>query len=214
MLRSLSVFVFLLLSGCGVDTSSSVSDSTQTTNTTTTGTTTTQTDDEQQTTDTNVSADTTDETVNLAENSLFDTNGAEYDPNACNANIYRVAADASYSGTKQGENGATLFYVDGQGLWIGSEHLEAEPENRDKTWVTLFYKSFPDPASLNQQGETSYTMDGVFQISYDIAWSDESIAGVDNKVYVQSANGEKPSCYRTYLNKVDGSQLEVTKVYR
>ena len=213
MFRNVWVLFIFLFVGCGVDTSSSVSDPTSTT-TATTGTTTTQPVDQQQMVDTNVSTDVNNTDVNPAENSLFDTNGAEYDLNACQANLYRVAADASYSGTKQGENGATLFYIDGQGLWIGSEHLEAEPEKRDKTWVTLFYKSFPDPASLGLQGETSYTMDGVFQISYDIAWSDESISGIDNKVYVQSANGDKPSCYRMYLNKEIGSQIEVTKVYR
>ena len=208
-------FVSLFFVACGVDTSSSVSDpkANKPVSQTTPGGV-TQPVDGQQTSDTNVSTDVNNTNVDHAKNSLFDTNGAEYDPYACNGNLYRVASDASYSGTKSGENGATLFPVNGQGLWIGSEHLEAEPENKDKTWVMLFYKAFPDPASLGVQGSTSYTMNGVFQISYDIAWSDTSISGVDNKVYVQSANGKKPSCYRMYLNQVDGSKLEVTKVYR
>lgn len=153
------------------------------------------------------------------DDSIFDSEDAEEDPNACNPNSYRFARDASFGGSGEGENGAGLFFVNGQGLWIGSEHLEADATNRDKTWVTLFYKSFPSPSLLNQQGSTSYLMQGVFLLSYDIAWSDASIPGVDNTVYVQSANfdvenGEKPKCYRAVLNSTIGSQIEVTKVYR
>ena len=215
---TLLLFVVLLFTACNVDTSSSSSSKTVVNNNldTTNDTPVVNPGEDSQTSDTNVSTDvnTTTDVDAIKAKSLFDTTNAEYDPNACNGNMYRVASDASYSGQKSGENGSSLFYVDGQGLWIGSEHLEPDPENSDKTWVLLYYKSFPDPNSLGLQGSTSYTMDGVFQISYDIAWSDESISGIDNKVYVQSENGEKPSCYRTYLDKVIGSQLEVTKVYR
>jgi len=216
--------VAIIFIGCGVDTSSSTSSNNiinqeQNVNTNQeTGTGVNPGGNNQQNPDTNVSVDINN-SANAIENSMFDTTNAVYDSSACNANIYRVASDASYGGSKSGENGSGLFQAtdssgNTQGLWIGSEHLEAEPDKRKKTWVILYYKSFPDPSSLNTQGETSYTMDGVFQLSYDIAWSDKSINGIDNKVYVQSANGEKPSCYRIYLDKEIGSQLEVTKVYR
>jgi hypothetical protein len=216
-LKYFLLFVVLLFTSCGVDTSSSSSSKVVNNSSDTTDDTpvVNPIGDSQQTDDTNVSTDvnTTTDVDAIKAKSLFDTADAEYDPNACNGNMYRVASDASYSGQKAGENGSSLFYVNGQGLWIGSEHLEPDPENSKKTWVYIYYKSFPDPNSLGLQGSTSYTMSGVFQISYDIAWGDSSIDGIDNKVYVQSQKGEKPSCYRMYL-KETGSQIEVTKVYR
>ncbi len=146
--------------------------------------------------------------------SIFDTVNAIYDPNACNANFYRVASDASYAGDETGENGSSFFVVQGQGLEIRSEHLEVEVEQLDKTWVTLYYKAFPDPTQLNKRGLTSYKMDGFFYITYDLAWSDETIAGLDNTMYVKSANGTKPLCYRLVLDTAIGSQIDVQKVYR
>lgn len=152
---------------------------------------------------------------------IFDCKNAVLDKNACDVNRYNLASDASYGGSKDGENGASSFKVDNEGLWIQSGHLEAEPSKKDRTWVHLYYKKFPDSykSALGNQGDASYVMKGVFMLSYDIAWSDESISGIDNVLYVQSSNydkdgGEKPSCYRTTLNNVSGSKIDVTKVYR
>lgn len=147
--------------------------------------------------------------------SIFDTDNAIYDANACNAAAaYRTASDASYGGDEIGENGAAFFIIDGQGLQIRSEHLESETADLDKTWVTLFYKSFPDSTNLNIQGAAGYKMEGVFYLFYDIAWSDESIGGIDNTLYVQSYKDKKPVCYRLILNSVTGNQIDVQKVYR
>ena len=146
--------------------------------------------------------------------SIFDTVNAIYDANACNAATYRTASDASYGGDGIGENGAAFFIVDGQGLQIRSEHLESESEDLDKTWVMLFFKSFPDSSNLNVQGAAGYKMDGVFYLFYDIAWSDESIDGIDNTLYVQSFKDTKSVCYRLILNSVTGNQIDVQKVYR
>ncbi len=206
MLRFVAVlFIVLFLSACGVETSSSPYDSAMS------GTTIGTTDSTDTTDATNTDSNITDATTI---ESTFDTVGAEYDANACNVNTYKFVSDTSYSGTQTGENGASLLSVIGNGLMIGSEHSEPDTNNAYKTWVTLFYKSFPDPASLDIQGYASYLMSGVFYLSYDIAWSDESIPNVDNTVYVQSLKDEKPACYRLILNSIIGSDIDVQKVYR
>ena len=143
--------------------------------------------------------------------SSFDTVGAIEDPNACNPNFYNFVKDASYGGELDGENGASSAIVDGQGLVVRSEYLS---QDYATTWVTLFYKSFPSPDDLNLQGVTSYKMENVFYISYDLAWADESIPNINNRVYIQSDKGEKPACYRLDLNNIVGSQLDIQKVYR
>ncbi len=202
----LVVFIVLFMSACGVETSSSPYDST------TSGTSVpTDPNDTNPTDPTSPESNTSDPD---AIDSTFDTLGAVYDANACNVNSYKFVSDTSYSGTQTGENGASLLSVIGNGLMIGSEHLEPDTNNASKTWVTLFYKSFPDPASLDIQGYASYLMDGVFYLSYDIAWSDESIPNVDNTVYIQSVKDEKPACYRAVLNSAIGSDIDVQKVYR
>jgi hypothetical protein len=148
------------------------------------------------------------------EDSVFDTKDAVYDPNGCDALNYRTARDASYNGVNKGENGSDFFSVSGQGLEIRSEHLEGSSTYLDKTWVILFYKTFPDRASLGLQGYTGYLMEGVFYLSYDIAWSDQSIGGIDNTIYIQSNKDTKPACYRLVLNNIVGTLIDVQKVYR
>ena len=147
--------------------------------------------------------------------SIFDTTGdVVYDADSCNANFYRTASDASYNGGGISENGSSFFNVEGQGLQIRSEHLVSDPADASNTWVTLFYKTFPSQSDLGLQGSTTYLMDGFFFLSYDIAWSDESIPGISNTLYVQSAQTTKPSCYRLVLDSVTGQDISVQKVYR
>ncbi len=210
----LVIITLLLLDSCGVNTSSSSSRNSKSLNQSgsTNGSNTSNSGSDGN--GTNASGSDT-----SLEDALFDTINAEFDPNACDGSKYKFASDASYGGSEEGANGSSLFFVADQGLWIGSEHLEADAESRDKTWVILYYKSFPDSTLLNTQGSTSYIKEGIFVLSYDIAWTDASIPNVDNTVYVLSANydsdnGEKPSCYRAELSSVSGSSLSVSKVYR
>jgi len=150
----------------------------------------------------------------------FDKVDAIYDANACNPATYKLASDASYNGINLGENGSNFFSIKDQGLEIRSEHLEGDPTNSYKTWVTLFYKSFPDSKYLGLQGYTSYLMQGVFYLTYDIAWSDQSIGGIDRTMYMQTTKDTtlekdaKLTCYRLSLNSVIGTQIDVRKVYR
>jgi hypothetical protein len=153
-------------------------------------------------------------TDEIKKNSIFDTNNAVYDASACNSATYRIARDASYNGINSGENGSDFFSVNAHGLEIRSEHLEGSASYLDKTWVSLFYKPFPDSKSLNLQGYTGYLMEGVFYLNYDIAWSDTSINGIDNTVYVQSNKDTKLVCYRLVLNNIVGTLIDVQKVYR
>ena len=143
--------------------------------------------------------------------SYFDTVDAIEDPNACNSSFYNFVRDASYGGEQDGENSASSVIIDGQGLVVRSEYLS---QDYATTWVTLFYKPFPTPDNLGLQGVSSYKMENVFYISYDLAWADESIPNINNRVYIQSDKGEKPACYRLDLNNIVGSQLDVQKVYR
>ena len=152
---------------------------------------------------------------NTTIDSIFDTTGdVVFDTNACNANLYRTAADASYNGSTTSENGSNFFNVEGEGLQIRSEHLEGSPANASKTFVTLFYKIFPTTNDLGLQGSTSYVLEGFFFLIYDNAWVDESIPNVNNTVYVLSAQTEKPSCYRLVLNSVTDQEADLQKVYR
>ena len=163
--------------------------------------------------DTPNTPDTPDTPVIIVNPSLsdFDTVGAIEDANACNVATYRFVSDASYGGQEDGENGASSSIADGQGLVIRSEYLS---QDYLSTWVILYHKSFPTPSDLNLQGVANYTMIDVFSLSYDLAWADESIAGVDNIVYVKSDKSEKPSCYRLTLNTIVGDEIDVQKVYR
>ncbi len=213
----LIIITLLLLNSCGVNTSSSSSRNSKSLNQTgsTNGSNTNNSGSDNN--DTNSSGSTT--STSSLDDALFDTVDAEFDANACDGSTYKFASDASFGGSEEGANGSSLFFVADQGLWIGSEHLEADAQSRNKTWVILYYKSFPDSTLLNTQGSTSYIKEGIFVLSYDIAWTDASIPNVDNTVYVLSANydsdkGEKPSCYRAKLSSVSGSSLSVSKVYR
>lgn len=201
-------FLLLFFTACGVETSSSAWKSSANGDGNVTDPDNNVTDPDDNTTDPDIPDNPDDPT------SIFDTVNAIYDANACNANFYRVVSDASYAGNQTGENGAGFYAAEGQGLEIRSEHLEAEVENLDKTWVSLYYKSFPDPSALNKQGLTSYLMDGVFYLTYDMAWSDESVAGLDNTLYVKTLKNAKPFCYRLVLNTAIGSMIDVQKVYR
>lgn len=205
-------FVFFILSfllvACGVDTSSSTS-----------------LDEVDQNLETNIDNETnssqgTDENTSSQTNveeqkdidSAFDYVDAIEDPLACTTNSgYRVASDASYDGSSLSENGASGFIIQDQGLVLRSEHMS---QDNKSTVITLFYKKFPSVENLNIQGVTSYKMEGVFYLSYDIAWSDTSIAGIDNTMYLQSNKNTPPSCYRLKLNSAIGSQIDVQKVYR
>lgn len=152
---------------------------------------------------------------NVTIDSIFDTTGdVVFDANACNGNFYRTASDAAYNGANISENGSSFFNVENEGLQIRSEHLEASPANAGKTWVTLFYKTFPSKNDLELQGSSSYFLEDFFFLAYDNAWADESIPGVDNTVYVQSAKTEKPTCYRLVLNSVSDQEASIQKVYR
>jgi len=225
-----TILLMLSITGCGVNSSSganlapAANDSNDDTNNPTGGDEDNVTDPgDDNTTDpgdnntTDPGDDTTDpgdDTVDPAD-SIFDTTGdVIYDSNACNANFYRTAADASYNGDSSSENGSSFFNVENEGLLIRSEHLESDPSKLGKTWVTLFYKTFPTKDDLGLQGTTSYLMDGFFHLSYDIAWTDGSIPNVDNTLYVQSAQTEKPSCHRLVLDSVTGQDIDVQKVYR
>jgi len=145
---------------------------------------------------------------------LFDQENAILDFNACDATKYRFARDASYNGDVSGANGSTFSIIDGQGLEINSEYNVGDVQKQDKTFITVFYKTFPDVNSLNLQGYTNFILAGIFSISYDIAWSDKSIGGIDNILYVQSLKTTIPSCYRLELNNIDGTQLSAIKVTR
>ena len=217
------VLVLLFLVGCGVETSSSVSSSeliptdntstqSQTDDTTKTDTTVDENTTDVVDTDTKVPADTNKtEIQDEVPDTAFDYVDAIEDPDACSISNYRMASDASYDGESSAENGSQGFVVDEQGLVIRSEHMS---QDNASTWVMLFYKSFPSAENLNNQGVTSYKMDGVFYISYDIAWSDESISGIDRRMYVQSNKDSVPDCYRLDLNSSIGSLIGVQKVYR
>jgi len=147
--------------------------------------------------------------------SIFDTTGnVVYDANACDGNSYRVATDASYNGDSLSENGSNFFIVDGEGLNIRSEHVVSSPANASKTFVNLFYKTFPTKGDLGVQGTSSYLHEGFFFLTYDNAWTDGSIPGVDNTVYIQSASTEKPTCNRLILNSIGEQVADLQKVYR
>jgi len=147
--------------------------------------------------------------------SIFDTTGdVVYDANACDGNSYRIASDASYNGDSLSENGSNFFIVDGEGLNIRSEHVESSPSNASKTFVYLFYKTFPTKGDLGVQGTSSYLHEGFFFLTYDNAWTDGSIPGVDNTVYVQSTQTEKPTCNRLILNSIGEQVADLQKVYR
>lgn len=200
--------IVIFLSACGVETSSSPLETTSVVVITDPDVT------DPDVTDPDVTdPDTTDPVTDPGTgiNSSFDTTNAIEDPNACTTSGYRTASDASYGGSLVGENGSDGFVIADSGLVIRSEHLS---QDNPSTWVTLFYKGFPSPDDLNNQGVTSYLMGGVFYLSYDIAWSDESIVGIDNRMYVQSDKDEKPVCYRLDLNNISGSLIDIQKVYR
>jgi len=170
----------------------------------------TQTDESTGSTD---ETDETDETVAPTVSGVtdFDTQNAIEDPNGCYPGTYRIIKDASYGGQSEAENGAAGSVAQDQGLVINSDYLSQEYLD---TWVTLYYKGFPTSSDLGVQGATTYTMSGVFALSYDLAWADESISGIDNIVYVQSEKTAKPSCYRVTLNSIDPSNIDIQKVYR
>jgi len=226
MFQSLSFFFLLfLLSGCGVETSSSVSSNTGTViDTTTNPSTTPDTGTDSGTSDTNSTTSSDDNTTSVVDSNdtttqpdvevpdtAFDYVDAIEDPNACSTIGYRVVSDASYDGASSSENGASGFIVADQGLVLRSEWMS---QDNASTWVTLFYKGFPSVEDLNNQGVTSYKMEDVFYLSYDIAWSDESIEGITRTMYLQSKKDEIPDCYRLELNSTIGSRIGVQKVYR
>jgi len=115
VLKYFLLFVVLLFTSCGVDTSSSSSSKVVNNSSDTTDDTpvVNPIGDSQQTDDTNVSTDvnTTTDVDAIKAKSLFDTADAEYDPNACNGNMYRVASDASYSGQKAGKMVQVYFML-------------------------------------------------------------------------------------------------------
>jgi len=149
-----------------------------------------------------------------SDDSIFECSNAIYDADACSALNYKIASDASYNGMDPAENGSDFFNIENEGLSIRSEHLEGSSADSAKTWVTLYYKSFPSPKDLGIQGYTSYLKPGYFQLSYDIAWSDTSIPNIDRTMYVRTNQGLKPACYRLNLNNIDGKLIDVQKVYR
>ena len=213
------VFIAFIFVACGVETSSSDKTISSTIIPTTPddGTTTpddgTTTPDDGTTTPDDGTTTPDDGTTIPDVNSVFDTVGAIYDVNGCNSSSYRIATDSSTSGELDGENGSSAVQIVGQGLVIRSEYLDVNLD-RDSQWVTLFYKGFPSSVDLDLQGITSYTMEDVFYLSYDLAWADESISGIDNRMYIQSNKGEKPACYRLDLDDIIGSNITVQKVYR
>ena len=145
---------------------------------------------------------------------IFDPTDALYDGNACNANYYHVASDASYIGELVQENGANFTSISEDGLWLRSDHLEADTSKKEKAWVYLYYKPFPDRTKLGFLGESSVALSGVFEVVYDLAWTDQNLSGLDNTLYVQSNKTQKPSCYRFTLDQINGSDINITKVYR
>ena len=197
-------FLIVFLAACGVETSSSALEGIGNADSTTDSD---QTDDNETDDTDTTGGDTTVE-------SIFDTVGAIYDSKACDAGAYSFVRDASYNGDNLGENGSSYMTADGEGLQVKSEHLESSPDDSIKTWVTLFYKSFPDSTQLNLQGASVYRMTGVFSLAYDLAWVDESISGIDPIVYVRSDKTTVPSCYRVTLNSINSSEIDVQKVYR
>ena len=148
------------------------------------------------------------------EDSAFDTELALYDENACNPSSYRVVRDASYEGINSGENGAEFAIAIDNGLGIRSEHVEGASAYLEKTWVLMYYKTFPSIQNLGLQGYTDHYLEGVFYLTYDIAWADSSINEIDNTIYIQSEKTTKPTCYRLVLDKIIGTQVGVQKVYR
>ncbi|MDF1883168.1 hypothetical protein JHD49_04380 [Sulfurimonas sp. SAG-AH-194-C21] len=151
---------------------------------------------------------------NCDEVSVYECENALYDLSSCSALTHKTASDTSYNGTDPAENGSDFFSIKTEGLGIRSEYLEGNSADLYKTWVTLYYKSFPDKNNLGLQGYTGYVKSGFFYVTYDIAWSDTSIAGIDRIMYVKTNQGAKPACYRLTLNNVDGTQIDVQKVYR
>jgi hypothetical protein len=223
MLKFVDVFLIaIFFTGCGIDTSSSPLDNSTVTEANMTNLIDLNLTDLNQvivdlnsTTDENSSTGTVDDggtvVVVNPDSSNYDTVGAIEDPNSCNSATYRIVSDASYGGSLSGENGASGFTSEGQGLVIRSEYLS---QDYASTWVHLYHKSFPTPENLGLQGSASYRMDGVFQLSYDLAWADKSISGIDNVVYVQSDKDKKPACYRLTLDSIIGSEIKVQKVFR
>jgi len=213
------LFISIFTISCGVNTSSSFSsDSNNLTNQTDLNATDSNMTDANAT-DINANGNNatdlnTTDTKNCSEDSIFECSNAVYDAEACNGLNYKIASDASYNGMDPAENGSDFFHIANEGLSIRSEHLEGSSANSAKTWVTLYYKSFPSPQDLGIQGYTNYLKPGYFQLSYDIAWSDTSIANVDRIMYVRTNQGLKPECYRLNLNNVDGKLIDVQKVYR
>ena len=152
--------------------------------------------------------------------SEFDVDGAIEDKNACTSSGFAdPVLDASYGGEEIWENGASssiaVKNLGGElvsvGLVIRSEYVSQDYEN---TLVTMYYRSPPSTLDLDVQGVANYKMDGVFFISYDLAWVDESLPNVDNVIYVKSKKTLKPSCYRLTLNSVVGNEINIQKVYR
>ena len=216
------VFIGFLLSACGVNTSSSdkrsvtnsalsdpsnVINSNPVSSTGSTGST-----DSNSSGGSTGSGGSTD--LNCSDTAVLECTNAVFDANACTASTYKIAQDAAYDGTSVGENGSKFFNVVGQGLAIKSEYLVGSSADAAKTWVTLFYKAFPSPQNLGLQGYTSYSMKGFFDLSYDIAWSDASIANIDRTMYVKTNQGNLPVCHRLILNNIDGTLINVQKVYR
>ena len=131
---------------------------------------------------------------------------ALYDANACDEESYSVV-------TYSPSSGANPLHVTLDGLWIEPEPLESSLGERRHIW--LYYRSPPNSSLLNQQGVSTYIKKGVFRLSYDIAWSDGSIEGVDNMLYIKVSDpNEISSCYRAILSSAIASEIEVTKVYR
>jgi len=215
------MIIGMILNGCGVDTSSSVSDipivipqsdNNNTNPSQDNGGGQVQNNPSENNT-TNTQNNTTDASP-CGNKCIFDEVNAIYDQDACNPARYAVAKDASYSGDKEGENGSAFYIVAKDGLQLQSLYEVGDVQDLPKTWVWLYYKPFPSPNDLNQQGSTTYTMDGVFRLSYDVAWSDTSIAGVDRVVYVRSDQFDKPYCYQLTLDNVVGTKIKVQKVFR
>ena len=220
------LLMILLLNSCGVDTSSSTKttapvdvidqnsiDGGEVTNST--EDTTNSTEDTTDSTNVTDSTDTINPSdANCSEDLVYECGDASYDTDSCSALTYKTVSDASYYGTDPAENGSDFRSAEGEGLSIRSEYLEGNSADLYKTWVTLYYKSFPDTTSLGLQGYTSYIKSGYFFLTYDIAWSDTSIEGVDRTMYVRTNKDDKPSCYRLILNTIDGTQISIQKVYR
>ncbi len=145
---------------------------------------------------------------------IYDPVDAIYDPNACLSSKYSTVNDASYSGVNPGENGSDYFEVPLSGLSIRSDYLVSSPSENAKTWVTLYYHTFPDINFLGEQGRTTYTKENEFSLNFDRAWSDQNIPNVDNILYVRTNSHPKQFCYRTTLDNIEGENITVIKVYR